>query len=152
MGLFDDLAKQVTGMLGDSGAAGGAEAEQGPMVGGLAELVQGSGGLGGLLSAFQQQGLGDTAQSWVGSGENRPISPQQIERVLGFGPIQQFAARFGLTPEQASGQIAALLPGVIDKLTPEGRLPDNALLQQGLELLKSRFQSGMGSRESDGRP
>jgi len=104
MGMLDD----VMGGLGkDAG-------------GGIADLLKGQGGLGGLMEKFGQSGLGDVAGSWVGKGANMNISPEQISQVLGSGPIADFARKLGVSPEQASETLAGLLPEAVDRLTPGG--------------------------------
>lgn len=91
-----------------------------------------SGGLSGLLDKFKSGGLGHLADSWVGTGENLPISAEQIQGVLGSEQVQQLAAKVGIAPEALSGQLASLLPQLIDKVTPNGSVPDQGSLQQGL--------------------
>ncbi|MES1986933.1 MAG: YidB family protein, partial [Pseudomonadota bacterium] len=87
---------------------------------------------------FKQGGLGELATSWVGTGENLPISAEQISSVLGSGAIAEMAAKFGITPEVLSNQIAQHLPSVIDKMTPNGEVnPDSgSLLSTVLGMLK----------------
>ena len=106
MGLLDS----VTGALG--GQAGG----------GLADLLQAQGGIGGLVEKFSANGMGDMAASWVGKGANLPVSPEQIAQVIGQGPIADFARSVGISPEQAAETISGLLPQAIDKLTPNGEV------------------------------
>ena len=81
------------------------------------------GGLGGLLDKLQKGGLGDTANSWVGSGQNQPVSPGQLGSALGPDIIKVLAQRSGLSEEEISKQLSQALPGVVNKLTPQGRLP-----------------------------
>jgi uncharacterized protein YidB (DUF937 family) len=115
MGLFDS----VLNGLGDQAA------------GGLGDLLKGQGGVAGLAEKFGGAGLGDTVQSWVGTGSNRNITPEQIQQVLGSGPIADFAARLGISPEQASETLAGLLPEAVDRLTPNGQAADaGGLLDQ----------------------
>jgi uncharacterized protein YidB (DUF937 family) len=97
------------------------------------EMVQKyPGGIAGLVSAFQEKGLGEVAASWVGTGANLPISSSQISSVLGDGPLADIASKLG---GDAGGQLAALLPQVIDKLTPGGEVDESAM-GKGLDLLK----------------
>ncbi|MBI2262542.1 MAG: DUF937 domain-containing protein [Caulobacterales bacterium] len=103
------------GMLDD--VMGGLGKEAG---GGIADLLKGQGGLGGLMEKFGQNGLGDVAGSWVGKGANMNISPEQISQVLGSSPIADFARKLGVSPEQASETLAGLLPEAVDRLTPGG--------------------------------
>jgi uncharacterized protein YidB (DUF937 family) len=98
-----------------------------------------SGGLGGLVEQFSRKGLGDAVSSWVGSGENLPISPEQISQVLGSGEIGRIAEQLGVSSEETSSGLAEVLPQVVDKLTPEGAVPSDDLLNQGLSLLMNNF-------------
>ena len=101
------------------------------------------GGLAGLLQQFQAGGLGHVADSWVGTGKNLPIFTEQIQSVLGSAQIQQMAAKAGISPEILSGQLANLLPQLVDKATPDGKLPDQGSFQQGLGSL---LQGMLGGR------
>ena len=80
------------------------------------------GGLGGLLEKFQQSGHGDVAKSWVGSGQNQPISPGSLGSALGPSIIKALAEKTGLSEQEVTAQLSQLLPGLVDKLTPQGRL------------------------------
>lgn len=88
------------------------------------------GGLGGLLSKLQQGGLGEVAKSWVGSGQNQQVSPGQLGSALGPSIIKMLAQKSGLSEEEITQQLSQVLPGVVDKLTPNGRLPTAAELSQ----------------------
>jgi uncharacterized protein YidB (DUF937 family) len=121
MGLLDS----VIGALGgpQSGAAQGD-----PLQAVIAMLAQGQqaggpGGLGGLLQQFEQGGLGKLAASWVGTGENLPISADQLQSVLGSDMVAQFAQSLGLSQGDAANQLSSLLPQVVDRMTPNGELP-----------------------------
>jgi uncharacterized protein YidB (DUF937 family) len=80
-------------------------------------------GLGGLLNQFQQGGLGDVVKSWIGTGPNQPISPNQLGSALGPKIIQVLAQKTGMSEQELTAQLSQILPGVVDKLTPSGRLP-----------------------------
>jgi len=86
------------------------------------------GGLGGLLNKLQQGGLGNATNSWVGSGQNQPVSPGQLGSALGPNIIKTLAQQTGLSEEELTKQLSQVLPGVVDKLTPNGRLPTIAEL------------------------
>ena len=89
------------------------------------------------MQSFQQGGLADVVNSWVSTGQNLPVSGQQLASVLGSGPLQDIAAQLGVSPEQASGSLADLLPQIVDQLTPNGQLPQGGdLVTQGMDLLK----------------
>jgi uncharacterized protein YidB (DUF937 family) len=81
------------------------------------------GGLGGLLSHFQQNGLGDVMKSWIGPGKNQPVSPNQLSSALGPQIIQILAQKTGLSEQEITSHLSQILPNVVDKLTPNGRLP-----------------------------
>lgn len=136
MGLFDQVVGAVMSGQTADGAAN-------PLLAGIMQLVNDPqiGGLAGLVQAFQNGGLGEIAKSWVSTGQNLPISAEQIQSVLGSsGLLQNLASQFGLNSEQVSGQLAELLPQVVDKLTPNGTIPEsNDLVEQGLDLLKGKL-------------
>ena len=98
-----------------------------------------TGGLGGLIQAFNQQGLGDVISSWVGTGNNAAITPEQVQEVLGGDVIQQLAEKSGVSVDSVKAQLAELLPSLIDKVTPQGKIPEGGLLDKGQELLRGIF-------------
>ncbi len=114
MGL-DDILKSVTGGEGNSQGGGLMDSIMG-LVGGNNK------GLGGLVEKFTSGGLGDIVGSWIGKGENKPVSPDQISSVLGDGKIADIAKKAGLDPKTASSKISEILPQVVDKLTPNGKV------------------------------
>jgi len=115
MGLLDSVAGAVLSKVMGGNQNGGMAAI-------AMELLNSNGGIGGLLSKFQGAGLADAAASWVGKGENMPISADQISSVLGNGQLAELAAKFGISPEMLSSQLAEHLPSVIDKVTPDGEV------------------------------
>jgi uncharacterized protein YidB (DUF937 family) len=88
------------------------------------------GGLGGLLEKLQNGGLGNAINSWIGTGQNQPVSPGQLGSALGPDVIKMLAQRSGLSEEEITQQLSQILPGVVDKLTPHGRVPTVAELPQ----------------------
>jgi uncharacterized protein YidB (DUF937 family) len=132
MGLLDGLIGAAGPLLGGEGQRGS------PLLGSLLGMLGQSGGLAGLVQAFEQAGLGHVARSWVGTGQNAPVSPQQVQQALG-PQVQQLAQQHGMAPEAVSSTLAQLLPGVVDHLTPGGQLPSGAGLEQGLSALRSRL-------------
>jgi uncharacterized protein YidB (DUF937 family) len=104
------LIQAVTGMLGNNSQLGG---------------------LGGLVEKFQQAGLGDVVGSWIGSGQNQPISADQLSSVLGSDALSGLAAKLGVDPSEAAGQLAHVLPGLVDHLTPAGQAPQEGLGDSG---------------------
>lgn len=85
------------------------------------------GGLHGLVSRFQEAGLGNVISSWIGSGQNVPITPEQLQQALGDGPLQQISEETGLTEYDAADQLSDMLPDLVDKLTPAGHVPRGGL-------------------------
>ena len=129
MGLLDS----VVGSL----AAGNTQGGNG-LLDVVMQLIQNQpGGLAGLVQSLQQGGLAEVVNSWVSTGQNLPVSAEQLSSALGGGQLQNIAAQLGVSPEQASGSLADLLPQVVDQLTPNGQLPEGGdLLTQGLAMLK----------------
>jgi uncharacterized protein YidB (DUF937 family) len=87
-------------------------------------------GLGGLLKKLEQGGLGNVTNSWVGSGQNQPVSPGQLGSALGPSIIKMLAQKSGLPEEELTKQLSQILPGLVDKMTPNGRVPTAAELSQ----------------------
>jgi len=84
------------------------------------------GGLGGLLQSFQQSGHGDVINSWIGPGQNQPIAPDQLHRALGPDAVNNLSRLTGLPQDQLVSELSRVLPDIVDKLTPHGRMPDQA--------------------------
>lgn len=131
MGLLDIL---LQGAMGGQGGAGSGVA----LTQAVLQMIGqgGTEGLTGLGNQFKSQGLGDIFSSWVSPGENKPISPGQLQQAMGAQSLQQLAGGAGMTLQAALPLLASMLPVIIDKLTPQGQLPqDNNVLQQGLKML-----------------
>lgn len=133
MGLLDTL-------LGRETTAGTATAGEGDLMNSVLHLLSGGqgGGLQGILQSFESQGLGHIISSWVGTGANKPISPDQVEQGLGSERLSQIADHSGMSVEDTKSGLAQILPTLIDKLTPNGQIPEGGLLEQAIGLLKSR--------------
>lgn len=117
MGLLDSLAGgMLEKMMGDKG----------PMVQVAMDMLNQNGGLSGILEKFKENGLAEQAASWVGTGENLPISADQIASVLGNSQLGEIASKFGIDTNILSSQIAEHLPAIVDKLTPNGELPNES--------------------------
>ena len=114
MALLDDLiGGVVSAVAGDKAPA-------------LNQFLQANGGVSGLSEKFQKGGAADVFSSWVSTGENKQITADTINQVLGSAQVQEFAKKMGVDPSQASSFIAQALPQVIDKLTPNGQVPSTA--------------------------
>ena len=131
---FDQMAKNLKQTIG------GPEAEQSKVVNGIIDVLFSRGpGLSGLIEKFKNKGMGSQASSWVSPGENIPVSPHQVEQVLGPELLQQIATKTGLPMEAVKQKLSAVLPPVVDQLTPEGAIPQEDILQQGLNFLRNKF-------------
>ena len=82
------------------------------------------GGIGGLIGMFEQAGLGQIAQSWVGNGPNQPVSPDQLQSVFGQSRVQSMASQAGMQPQDFLSQLSQHLPRAVDGMTPNGQVPD----------------------------
>ena len=150
MGILDDALKQFT--------QGGGNAQQQPLIVVLQELLvgkpqqpgarqpsqqqeaevpqssaapqAGAGGLGGLLAQLQAAGLDDAVRSWIGTGQNKPVQPEDLGDALGKRAVTQMADKAGCSQQDLLSQLAAALPGIIDKLTQDGRVPTQAEINQ----------------------
>jgi uncharacterized protein YidB (DUF937 family) len=113
--------------------------------GGLMEQVLGlinnpqTGGLASLVEMFKSKGLGDAVSAWISTGENQPVSGDQLASALGSNTIQGIAQKLGISGTDASSALSELLPQLIDKLTPEGTVPESVLLEQGLNMLRQKL-------------
>ncbi|MEZ5704902.1 MAG: YidB family protein [Burkholderiaceae bacterium] len=144
MGLLDSLIGAAAGSLGGGNQAQGNNGMGGidpqVLMGIVGALLNNAGGLSGILSKLQQNGLGDAAASWVGTGQNQPVSADALGGALGPDLMGMIASQLGSNQQQAAGTMADLLPGLIDKLTPQGQVPQD----DGLGALGSLLGSGQG--------
>ena len=144
MGLLDSILGAASGKTEGSGGAA-------QLIGVLGGLLAQSGGLQGLANKFAQSGQANAFQSWVGMGENQPVSDGQVQTALGSDQISAIASRMGVDPKMASTFLAEYLPKIVDKLTPAGKIDPSADHQQGLAaLLPSLLQSLSGQSAADG--
>lgn len=112
------------GILGELGGGGGAPGSNaGGGLGGLLGGAGAAGGLGALVEQFARAGHGDTINSWIGSDQNHPIAPHDLGAALGPETVGQISQQTGMGGDDLLNQLSHLLPGVVDQLTPHGRLP-----------------------------
>ena len=119
MGLLDSVIGALSGVRGGS--------SRGDLLSAVLQMLADDGdgpGIHALNQRFVQGGLEETMKSWVGRGANLPIEPDEIQRVLGPDAVGQIAQQLGLSPQSTAERLATMLPYVIDKLTPGGRLPE----------------------------
>jgi len=139
MGLLDQLLNEALGQT-VRGQQQGAQSQQRNQLLDLAvNYVQTyPGGLPALIQHFTNAGCGAQARSWVGTGQNMPISHDEIGKVLGQSNVQAMGQRAGLPPQATAGGLAALLPAIIDQLTPKGQIDDQTDLAAALKALRAR--------------
>lgn len=139
MGMLDGILGNLLG-----GALGGGSPQaQSPLMQIALQLLQQNGGLEGLLGKFRQAGYGAEADSWVSTGQNLPVTGDVLQQVLGSGAFGDIARQLGMSRGEAAGGLAQALPGVIDQMTPQGRIPDASddLVAQAVEIL-ARSKTG----------
>jgi uncharacterized protein YidB (DUF937 family) len=146
MGLLDNavpggriskpLILALLALVASGALFGGGDRQAGPPKPGgpRPEADEGGGGLleglGGLLERFRQGGQGKIIDSWIGTGPNEPVSPGQLENTLGPNIIKTLAERSGMSEEELLQQLSRALPSIVDRLTPKGRIPTLAELDQ----------------------
>lgn len=124
MGLLDSLAGAAGQMMQNNGQNGH------PLVESVLQMLSNGsaqGGLEGLVQQFSQAGLGHIVQSWIGGGANLPVSADQLQQALGDSHLNELAQKLGTSPSEISGQLAQVLPGLVDKLTPDGQMPQGGI-------------------------
>ena len=142
------LDELLGGLLGGSGAQGALGSLLGGAAGGgsaspltaLIPVVTGmlaGGGLGKIMSGMQSAGLEDKAKSWIASGENRALSADEVKQVVDPAHIAEVAQKAGVSHDEAAALIAKVLPAVVDHVTPDGQVPDQAALSQRLGALQA---------------
>jgi len=142
MGLLDSLLGGLTrgGQSGDTGGSGLGGVGTAAVVAMILQLVQRNGGLQGVLQKMQQAGMGQQSQSWVGTGQNQPISPDVLSQIFGQGQLSQIAQQLGMSHQEAASTVAEALPQVVDHMTPAGAIPPDQddLVARTLQDLQQR--------------
>lgn len=131
----NDLGSLLGGLLGAGGKSGSGS---GNILGALLSALGGTQGgagngsnpLGGLLDMLTKSGLAAQKDSWVGTGQNQSVTGAQIQQALPDETLQKVADQAGVSPEQAASGLAQTLPQAVDKLTPEGQVPQAASLEE----------------------
>jgi len=141
MSFLEDMAgKEISSMLASS---------SNPLASSVMQMINSQpGGLSGLVQQFHDKGMSAVVTSWVGTGQNLPISAEQLQSVLGSEQVKELAAKAGISPDAVSSHLAQLLPLVVDKLTPNGQVPQGggSLLEEGMGMLKNL---GLGKTGTD---
>ena len=141
----------LASILGATNGKGEASGRETPLIGVLSGLLAQSGGLQGLANKFSQSGQGNVFSSWVGMGENQPISSDQVQNVLGSEQVNAIATRMGVDPAMVSTFLAEYLPKIVDKLTPAGNIDPAADHQQGLAAMLPSLLQSLSGQSSGGQ-
>jgi uncharacterized protein YidB (DUF937 family) len=129
MGILDQVTSKLGGQDGqESGLAS------------LQKMFNSSGGLQGMTSKLTNSGLGKQVQSWIGNGENEPVSGQQVQQAMDPNELHQMAENAGMSDEEASDQIAKAMPEMVNEATPEGQIPQQDPFAKGLDSLKKMLK------------
>lgn len=126
MGFLDDIMAKLGGQQGQEGGLSA-----------ITKLFNSNGGLQATTAKMSQNGL--PVQSWVGTGQNQPVTGPQLQQALDPKYLDQVAQQSGTTPEEASENLAQALPHIVDQATPQGQVPDNDPFAKGMGALKKMF-------------
>lgn len=157
MSLFTDIVKTAIG----ASTAEEAEPKTQNLVNGALGMLESMGGIGGLVKKFQESGLGDVAASWVGTGDNKNIQPDQLANVLGKDQVRALAQQAGIPESEAPSVLSKILPSMVDKLTPEGKEPESSNLATigkvllgglGVAVAAKAAASYFGDKEGEEQP
>ena len=141
MGLLDAILGGMMGGQGQSTGGPGMGAQgANPLLQIVLQLLTQNGGLQGMMGKMQQAGYGEQAQSWIGTGQNMPIDAGVLSQIFGQGQMQDIAEQLGMSRGEAEGQLAQALPDVVDRMTPQGQIPEghNDLVSEALAILQQR--------------
>jgi uncharacterized protein YidB (DUF937 family) len=125
MSLFTEIIKSA---IGTDDSSGQVENKTQNLLNSSLGMLEKMGGIDGLIKKFQQSGMGDIAESWIGTGENKRINPEQLANVLGKDQVDAVAQQADIPKSQGASVLSQILPAMIDKLTPEGKAPESSNL------------------------
>jgi uncharacterized protein YidB (DUF937 family) len=128
---FDDILGKLGGKQGQEGGLASME-----------KMFSSGGGLQGLTSKLTSSGLGQQVQSWVGTGDNKPVTGEQVQQAVDPKTLNQMASQAGMTPEETSEHVAKVLPDMVSQATPQGQMPKQDPFNKGMDHLKKMFKSG----------
>jgi uncharacterized protein YidB (DUF937 family) len=137
MGLLDNVMGKLGGQKGEGeGGQGGEGSLQA-----LTKMLSANGGVQGLMAKMSSSGMGQQVHSWIGTGENKPVSGAQVSQALDTDSLNKMAKETGSTPEKVSEDVAKVLPEVVNKATPDGQVPKQGddPLSKGVDAIKGMF-------------
>jgi len=130
MSMMDTIQEKAASVLGSSNTQ---------LTQAVSKLIDECGGMDGLVQKFQDKGLGDVVQSWIGNTPNKSVTADQITNVFGPALIQKVASKVGMSPEALSSQLATYLPLLVDKLSPDGMMPHEGWWTKSVDKAKDFF-------------
>lgn len=125
MGFLDDITAKLGGQNGEEGGLAS-----------LQRMFASNGGLSGMTSKLSNSGMGKQVQSWIGTGENQPVSGQQMQQAMDPNELHSMAEQAGMSDEEASEQLAQAVPQMVNQATPEGQIPQQDPFAKGLDSIK----------------
>jgi uncharacterized protein YidB (DUF937 family) len=129
MGILDQVTSKLGGQDGqESGLAS------------LQKMFTSNGGLQGMTSKLTKSGLGKQVQSWIGDGENQPVSGHQVQQAMDPNELHKVAQNAGMSDEEASDQIAKAMPEMVNQATPQGQIPQQDPFAKGLDSIKKMLK------------
>lgn len=145
MALLDEILAAAGSALSNQNSAGATVPHADVASAALQMLGTQSGGMAGIAQAFEQKGLGSLMSSWISTGPNLPISADQVQHGLGDDLLSQLSRKVGVSPAMAASALTVVLPMLVNKLTPQGSIPQqHSLLQDGIALLESQLRAPRG--------
>jgi len=129
MGAMQDITAKLGGQQGQEGGLAS-----------LQKLFSSNGGLKGMTSKLTNGGLGQQVQSWVGTGDNKPVSGQQMQQVMDPGQVHAVAKQAGMSDEEACDHLARAMPEMVNQATPQGKVPETDPFAKGLDSLKKMLK------------
>ncbi len=125
MGFLDNITAKLGGQNGEEGGLAS-----------LQRMFASNGGLSGMTSKLSNSGMGKQVQSWIGTGENQPVTGQQMQQAMDPNELHSMAEQAGMSDEEASEQLAQAVPQMVNQATPEGQIPQQDPFAKGLDSLK----------------
>jgi uncharacterized protein YidB (DUF937 family) len=129
MGILDNVTAKLGGQQGEEGGLAS-----------LQKMFSSNGGLQGMMSKMTQSGMGQQVQSWVGTGENQPVSGQQVQQAMDPHELHSMAQQAGMSDEETSDHIAQAMPEMVNQATPQGQMPQQDPFAKGLDSLKKMLK------------
>jgi uncharacterized protein YidB (DUF937 family) len=129
MGILDEVTAKLGGQHGQEGG-----------IASLQKLFSSNGGLQGMTSKLTNSGLGHQVQSWIGTGENQPVSGQQVQQAMDQNDVHQMAKNAGMSDKETCDQVAKAMPEMVNQATPQGQIPQQDPFAKGMDSIKKMLK------------